>query len=90
MEGLRIIQQILVQQSTGMVIVLKLPTQAWYSHLTRVLIDIPFLLPCASSKSKARIKGLSLAMINRSAGWTCTSTLRKVYNKPIQSFEWLL
>ena len=83
MEGLRIIQKIFVQQSTGMVIMPKWPTQAWYSHLTRVLIDIPFLLPCASSKSKARIKGLSLAMINRSAGWTCASTFRKFYNKPI-------
>lgn len=31
--------------------------------------------------SKAHIKGLSLSMINKSAGWTTDSTFAKFYNK---------
>ena len=37
----------------------------------------------SSSTSKARIKGLSLIMINKSAGWTTDSTFAKFYNKPV-------
>ena len=37
----------------------------------------------SSSTSKAQIKGLSLTMINKSAGWTTDSTFAKFYNKPV-------
>ena len=33
--------------------------------------------------SKARIKGLSLTMINKSADWTTDFTLAKFYKKPV-------
>ena len=37
----------------------------------------------SSSTRKSRIKGLSLTMINKSAGWTTGSTFAKFYNKPV-------
>ena len=37
----------------------------------------------SSLTSHARIKGLSLSMINKSAGWTTDSTFAKFHNKPV-------
>ena len=39
----------------------------------------------SSSTSKAHIKGFSLTMINKSAGWTTDSSFAKFYNTPDQS-----
>ena len=41
----RIIQKISIKTSTGILIVPNRPTQLWYSHLMKILIDTPILLP---------------------------------------------
>ena len=39
-----------------------------------------------ASKSKAKLKGLSMAEINRAAGWSVNLTLRKFYEKQIYNY----
>ena len=39
----------------------------------------------SSSTSKARFKGLSLTIINKSAGWITDSVFSKFYNKPVHN-----
>ena len=41
----RIIQKKSIEASTGILIVPNWPTQPWYSHLMKILIDTPLVLP---------------------------------------------
>ena len=47
----RIIQKISIEASTGILIVPNWPTQPWYPHLMKILIDTPILLPSTQNLS---------------------------------------